>query len=141
MIFWSPSQGSFPTAFTGPCPSLSKFSLAQGLHRHSARRFKLRTCSFPAGGKTSPRWEGTWANLRLIHVDIWWKPAQHCQAIILQLKINFLKDSRKKAAPQTGMRTTGRGRSFLCSQTHVETTPSVAWLQPSSILLGVRTPN
>ena len=26
--------------------------------------------------------------LWLIHVDIWQKPAQHCKAIILQLKLN-----------------------------------------------------
>ena len=51
VMFWSPSQGSFPTDFTGPCPSLSKFSLAQGLHRHSARRFKLREGKPPRRGR------------------------------------------------------------------------------------------
>ena len=34
------------------------------------------------------KWEGTWVNLRLIHVDVWYKPMQYCKAIILQLKIN-----------------------------------------------------
>ena len=34
--------------------------------------------------------EGTYVYLRLIHVVIWQKPAQHCKAIILQLKINYI---------------------------------------------------
>ena len=34
------------------------------------------------------KWEGTWVNLWLIHVDVWYKPMQYCKAIILQLKIN-----------------------------------------------------
>ena len=29
-------------------------------------------------------------NLWLIHVDVWQRPAQHCKATILQLKINKL---------------------------------------------------
>ena len=29
--------------------------------------------------------------LHLIHVDVRQKPTQHCKAIILQLKLNFLK--------------------------------------------------
>ena len=29
--------------------------------------------------------------LRLIHVDVWQKPIQHCKAIILQLKTNVKK--------------------------------------------------
>ena len=33
--------------------------------------------------------EGTYAYLQLIHVDVWQKPTQHCNAIILQLKINL----------------------------------------------------
>ena len=32
---------------------------------------------------------GTYAYLQLIHVDVWQKPTQHCNAIILQLKINL----------------------------------------------------
>ena len=36
------------------------------------------------------KWEGTWVNLWLIHVDVWQKPTQYCKAIILQLKINYL---------------------------------------------------
>ena len=35
--------------------------------------------------------EGTYAYLWLIHVDVWQKPTQYCKAIILQLKIDFLK--------------------------------------------------
>ena len=34
--------------------------------------------------------EGTYVYLRLTHVVIWQKPAQHCKAIILQLKINYI---------------------------------------------------
>ena len=32
--------------------------------------------------------EGVCVYLWLIHVDVWWKPHQYCEAIILQLKIN-----------------------------------------------------
>ena len=35
--------------------------------------------------------EGMYVYLWLIHVVIWHKPTQHCKAIILKLKINFLK--------------------------------------------------
>ena len=24
------------------------------------------------------KWEGTWVNLWLIHVDVWYKPTQYC---------------------------------------------------------------
>ena len=35
----------------------------------------------------------TYAYLWLIHIDVLWqKPTQHCKAIILQLKINILKE-------------------------------------------------
>ena len=34
------------------------------------------------------RREGTYVYLRLIHVDVWQKPTQYCEMIILQLKIN-----------------------------------------------------
>ena len=45
------------------------------------------------------KWEGTWVNLWLIHVELWQKPTQYCKAIILQLKINkFLK--KKKSLSQ-----------------------------------------
>ena len=50
--------------------------------------------------------EGTYAYLRLIHVDVWQKPTPYCKAIILQLKINLknlressLKKKKKKSAP------------------------------------------
>ena len=33
--------------------------------------------------------EGTYAYLWLIHVDVWQKPTQHCNAIILQIKMNI----------------------------------------------------
>ena len=35
--------------------------------------------------------EGTYVYLWLIHVDVEQKPTQHCKAIILQLKINYIK--------------------------------------------------
>ena len=35
--------------------------------------------------------EGTYAYLWLIHIDIWQKPSQYCEVIILQLKIKYLK--------------------------------------------------
>ena len=34
--------------------------------------------------------------LRLIHVDVWQKPTQHCKTIILQLKINQKSDRAMK---------------------------------------------
>ena len=37
-----------------------------------------------------PFWLTGW----LIHVDTWQKPTQHCEAIILQLKINELKKKK-----------------------------------------------
>ena len=37
----------------------------------------------------------------LIHVDVWQKPTQHCKAIILQLKINFLKKDLTSGSPPT----------------------------------------
>ena len=35
-------------------------------------------------------WKTVW-QFEQIHVDVWQKPTQHCKAIILQLKIKFLK--------------------------------------------------
>ena len=35
--------------------------------------------------------EGAYVYLWLIHADVWQKQAQHCKAIILQLKVNKLK--------------------------------------------------
>ena len=37
----------------------------------------------------------TYVDLWLIHVDVWQKPTQYCQAIILQLKINTFKIEKK----------------------------------------------
>ena len=34
------------------------------------------------------KWEPTWVNLWLIHIDAWLKPMHYCRAIILQLKIH-----------------------------------------------------
>ena len=45
------------------------------------------------GMEESLKGEGTRVYLWLIHVVVWQKPTQHCKAIILQLKINFKKDS------------------------------------------------
>ena len=40
---------------------------------------------------------GIYVYLWLIHVDVWWKPNQYCETIILQLKINeFFKNLKKK---------------------------------------------
>ena len=39
------------------------------------------------------RTERIYVYLWLIHVDIWQKTAQHCKAIIIQLKINTLKST------------------------------------------------
>ena len=36
--------------------------------------------------------EGTYVYLRLSHTVVWQKSAQHCKAIILQLKINLKKE-------------------------------------------------
>jgi len=38
--------------------------------------------------------EGTYVYLWLIYVSVGQKPTQHCKAVILQLKINFLKSER-----------------------------------------------
>ena len=35
--------------------------------------------------------EGTYAYPWLIHIDLWQKPSQYCEVIILQLKIKYLK--------------------------------------------------
>ena len=32
----------------------------------------------------------------LIHIVVWQKPTQHCEMIILQIKINFFKIQKKK---------------------------------------------
>ena len=45
------------------------------------------------GMEESLKGEGTRVYLWLIHVIVRQKPTQHCKAIILQLKINFKKDS------------------------------------------------
>ena len=36
--------------------------------------------------------QGTYVYLWLVHVDVWQKTTQYCKAIILQLKINKLKN-------------------------------------------------
>ena len=41
------------------------------------------------GGKSKRK--RTYVYLWLIHTVVWWKPAQPCKAIILQLEINFKK--------------------------------------------------
>ena len=40
--------------------------------------------------------EGTYVYLWVIHVDVWQKPTQYCKAIVLRLKINKLKTTKKK---------------------------------------------
>jgi len=45
--------------------------------------------------------EGTYVYLQLIHVDIWLKPSQYCNIIILQFKTTkFLKMKRKQLNTQ-----------------------------------------
>ena len=39
----------------------------------------------------------------LIHIDVWHKPTQYCKAIILQLKINKLKNKNKTKNIMFGM--------------------------------------
>ena len=39
--------------------------------------------------------EETYIYLQLIHVDVWQKPTQYCEAIILQLKINKSKFKKR----------------------------------------------
>ena len=51
------------------------------------------------GGKREVQEGGTYVYLWLIHADVWQKPTQYCEAIILQLKLNLLKsplDSNSK---------------------------------------------
>ena len=48
------------------------------------------------GGGRGFKREGTHVYLCLIHVDVWQKPTQHYKAIILQLKINKLKQTNKQ---------------------------------------------
>ena len=46
--------------------------------------------SVPWGGMWEEVQEqGTHVNLLLIHVDVWQKPTQHCDAVFHQLKKNF----------------------------------------------------
>ena len=40
--------------------------------------------------------EGTYVYLWLIHVDVWQKPTQFCEAIILQLKSKLIKKNKNK---------------------------------------------
>ena len=56
------------------------------------------------------KWEGTWVNLWLIHVDVWQKPTQYCKAIILQLKINKFnyKENKEKINASKGKKNLGQ---------------------------------
>ena len=46
--------------------------------------------------------EQTYSYLWLIHVEVWWKPRQYCEAIHLQLKIDeFNKNVFKKKSKMT----------------------------------------
>ena len=70
-------------------------------------RFHFQICCITQGTQTRAlkqprgvRWrfkrEGTYVYLWLIHVDVWQKPTQYCKAIILQLKIIFKKENKKR---------------------------------------------
>ena len=68
----------------------------------------------------------------LIHVDTWQKPTRHCEAIILQLKINELK-KKKQVGPDLAFRLWFPGPSDElrpCSQTGQALHPAWAacWL-------------
>ena len=39
--------------------------------------------------------EGTYVYLRLIHIEVWEKPTQHCKVIIFRLKIGFFKVNKQ----------------------------------------------
>ena len=39
----------------------------------------------------------------VIHIDVWQKPTKYCKAIILQLKINKLKNKNKTKNIMLGM--------------------------------------
>ena len=53
------------------------------------------------GGRREVQEAGIYVYLWLIHVNVWWKPNQHCEAIILQLKINeFFKNLKYKKRKQ-----------------------------------------
>ena len=58
--------------------------------------------------------------LWLIHVDVWHKPTQHCEAIILQLKINnFLKDLLPQSCLISSFRATTPLVVLVRPQTHL----------------------
>ena len=48
------------------------------------------------GGGGRFKREGTYVCLWLVHVDVWQKPTQDCNIIILQLKIKLKKEADKK---------------------------------------------
>ena len=50
------------------------------------------------------RREGTYVYPWLIHVDVRQKPTQYCQAVILQLKINKVKNKKRLCASNAGDR-------------------------------------
>ena len=64
------------------------------------------------------RRQETYVYLWLVHVDVWQRPAQHCKAIILQLKIN---KCFKKPNVQRGEVTCPRSRSGKRSQDVTQT--------------------
>ena len=47
------------------------------------------------GGGREVQQRGKYAYLRLIHVDVWQKPTEHCNAIIPQLKILKSKETKQ----------------------------------------------
>ena len=46
------------------------------------------------------RMEGTYVYLSMIHINVWQKPTQYCKAIILQLKINKIKNILSPQMPK-----------------------------------------
>ena len=57
---------------------------------------QTRALKQPRGVRRRFKKEGTYVYLWLIHVDVWQKPTQYCKAIILQLKIIFKKENKKR---------------------------------------------
>ena len=60
--------------------------------------------------------EGTYVHLWLTYVDVWWKPTQYCSAIILQLKINYTKNTSIENVPTSTKYSIGRNSQNVQQQ-------------------------
>ena len=75
--------------------------------------------------------EGTYVYLWLIHVDVWQKPTQFCEAIILQLKSKLIKKTKTKTQEDSLC----RGKS---NQEQVWSDPSIFPSMSYSVPFGGR---